>query len=51
MLVLIHPFLGIIAAHPRGRGLVVHARYGFYLGIIADRVVARIWPASRRGGT
>jgi len=51
LLVLVHPFLGIITAHPRGRGLAVHARYGFYLGIIADRVVARLWPASRREGT
>jgi NAD(P)H-quinone oxidoreductase subunit 5 len=50
LLVVLHPFLGVIAAHPRGHALVVHARYGFYLGIIADRLVARIWPANRRGG-
>lgn len=32
-----------------GRAFAIHALHGFYIGIIADRVVAALWPRPSRG--
>jgi len=40
LLALLLPTLGRTA---HGRALYVHALHGFYVGALADRLVARIW--------
>jgi NAD(P)H-quinone oxidoreductase subunit 5 len=45
-LALLTPLWPTLAKTPTLRTLYVHALHGFYLGAIADRLVARIWKSS-----
>lgn len=42
-LAVVHTLLPAISRSARGRALAVHALHGFYIGALADRLVARIW--------
>ena len=48
-LCIFHAFLPTIVRHQSGRSLYVHALHGFYVGAIADQLVASVWPAPKRG--
>jgi NAD(P)H-quinone oxidoreductase subunit 5 len=42
-LTVFYPLLAVWRTTAAGRAFAVHAAHGFYLGILADRIVARIW--------
>lgn len=50
ILTVLYPVLPAWRTTPAGRAFAVHALHGFYLGIFADRIVARIWRESQRKG-
>lgn len=43
-LCVLHACLPLLNRRPAGRAFWVHALHGFYLGALADRVVAAVWP-------
>lgn len=42
-LTIFYPLLAVWRTTAAGRAFAVHAAHGFYFGILADRIVARIW--------
>lgn len=50
-LAVLHALLPALSHSARGRALYVHALHGFYVGALADRLVARIWSRFASGRT
>ncbi|MFZ9937513.1 MAG: hypothetical protein ACO3JG_10720, partial [Luteolibacter sp.] len=45
MLFLFQSLLWRASAHPLGCSLYIHALNGFYVGTLANRLMARLWPS------
>ncbi len=49
-LTILQPLLPLLGGSRLGRALFVHALHGWYIGVFADRLVARLWRMAGRAG-